>query len=176
MTGETREGGLLFLIDPEWRPARDEPQPPVTALLGAWRVTGDGGDGTIGKFQPNPLYVPSTPDSPLDPVDAALGALGRGECDVEQVAQVMAGVMFGVALDEHGAALIRQAPDGVPSVLVTTAHAHRDRVEAAAWRAVTLAQLAAALPTHGVDVLINPGARTSIRVLADAVRAAAGTY
>jgi hypothetical protein len=175
MTVETGEpqSGLLFLIDPEWRPAEDEPDPPVTALIGAWRVIGDGGDGVLGRFQPNPLYLPSTPDSPLDPVDAVLRALGRGECDIDQVAEVMAGVMFGVALDEKGQAIVRRAPDGVPSVLVATAHAYRDRVEAAGWRDVTLPQLAEALPAQGVDVLVNPGARTSMRVLADAVRTAA---
>jgi hypothetical protein len=171
-TGEPRNG-LLFLIDPEWRPTEGEPSPSVTALIGAWRVTGDDGDGVLGRFQPNPLYLPSTPDSPLDPVDAVLRALGRGECDIDQVAEVMAGVMFGVALDEKGQAIVRRAPDGVPSVLVATAHAYRDRVEAVGWRDVTLPQLAEALPAQGVDVLINPGARTSMRVLADAVRAAA---
>lgn len=168
-TGEARNG-LLFMIDPEWRPAEDEPTPAITALVGAWRVTGD---GVLGRFQPNPLYLPSTPDSPLDPVDAVLRALNRGECDTDQVAEVMTGVMFGVALDEHGKAIVRRAPDGVPSLLVATAHAYRDRVAAAGWRDVTLAQLAEALPAQGVDVLINPGARTSMRVLADAVRAAA---
>jgi hypothetical protein len=172
-TGESRNG-LLFLIDPEWRPTEKEPSPPITALIGAWRVTEDGGDGTLGRFQPNPIYLPSTPDSPLDPVDAVLRALARGECDTDQVAAVMFGVMFGVALDDQGKAIVARAPDGAPSVLVATAHAYRDRVtEAASWRDVTLPQLARALPPHGVDVLINPGARTSMRVQADAFRAAA---
>lgn len=169
MTGESRDG-LLFLIDSAWRPTDDMPSPPLTALLGAWRVTED---GFRGKFQPNPIYLPSTPDSPLDPVDALLGLLGRGAAVADQLPDVLSDVMFGLALDEQGIAIVRPAPDGVPSVLVTTAYAHRDRVDTAGWRNVTLEQLAQALPARGVDVLINPGAPASMRVLADVFRATA---
>lgn len=174
MTVETDEspGGLIFLIDSAWRPTEEAPNPPLTALMGAWRVTGD---GDRGRFQPNPLYLPSTPDSPLDPVDAVLGLLARGEFDADQLPEVLCEVMFGVALDEQGVAIVRRAPDGMPAVLVTTAYGHRDRVDAAGWRNVTVTQLAAALPARGVDVLLNPGAPTSMRVLADAVRAAAAS-
>jgi hypothetical protein len=170
-TADTAEeqGGLFFLVDSAWRPTEEASQPPVTAMIGAWRVLPD---GTRGRFQPNPLYLPSTPGSPLDPVDAVLGLLARGEFDADQLPEVLSDVVFGIALDEQGVAIVRHAPDGVPSVLVTTSYGHRDRVGAASWRSVTLAELAAALPERGVDVLLNPGATTSLRVLADAVRAA----
>jgi hypothetical protein len=164
------QGGLLLLIDSEWAPTEEAPDPPMEALLGAWLVKPD---GVRGRFQPNPVYRPSNPDSPLDPVDAVLGLLARGEIGADQLPAVLCDVVFGVAVDERGIAIVRPAPDGVPAVVVTTAYGHRDRVGAAGWRDVTLAQLADALPARGVDVLLNPGASASMRVLADAIRAAA---
>ena len=161
-------GGLLLLFDSAWQPTEQEPAPPVTAAIGAWHVLPD---GTRGPFQPNPVYRPSTPDSPLDPVDAALGMLARGEFDPDELPAVLSDVRYGVALDEQGAPIIRPAPDGVPAALVTTSYGHRDRVDATAWATVTLAELAEVLP--GVDILLNPGAPTSMRVLADTVREAA---
>jgi hypothetical protein len=162
-------GGLLLLIDSAWAPTEDVPEPPLTAVIGTWPLTPD---GARGRFQPNPVHRPSTTDSPLDPVDAALGLLARNEFDADQLPAVLSDVMLGIAVDERGIAIVARAPDGVPAVLVTTSYGHRDRVEAAGWRDVTLAQLAEALPARGVDVLLNPGAPASMRVLADAVRAA----
>jgi hypothetical protein len=171
MTAATDEstGGVYFLIDSAWEPTEEGQDTPVTSIIGAWPVT----DGVRGRFQPNPLYLPSTKDSPLDPVDGVLGLLARGEFDPDQLPEVLGDVTLAIALDEQGVAIVRRAPDGAPSVLVTTSYGHRDRVEAAGWRNVTLAQLAEALPARGVDVLLNPGAPRSMRVLADAVRAAA---
>lgn len=161
--------GVYFLIDEAWQPTEDAPDTPITAIIGAWPLN----DGVRGRFQPNPLYFPSTKDSPLDPVDAVLGRLARGEFDADLLPEVLGDVVLGIALDEQGIAIVRRAPDGVPAVLVTTSYGHRERVDAAGWRNVTLTQLAQALPARGVDVLLNPGAPTSMRVLADAVRAAA---
>jgi hypothetical protein len=163
---------LMFLVDPEWRPTEEETKTPLTSIIGAWRVTED---GTRGRFQPNPVYLPSTKDAPLDPVDAVLGLLARGEFDPDQLPEVLGDVVFGIALDEQGVAIVRRAPDGVPVVLVTSSYAHRERVDAPNWRSVTAVDLAEALPASGVDVLVNPGARRSMRVLADVVRAAART-
>ena len=173
MASAERSGGLIFLVDNEWKPSADEENPPITAMLGAWRVSAD---GTRGRFQPNPLYLPSTPDSPPDPVDAVLRKLATGEFDPEHLPEVLAEVMYGIALDERGVAMVRAAPDGTPAVLVTTAYVHRDRVDAAHWRNITLAQLAEALPADGVHVLVNPGAPHSLLVLADSVRKAAADH
>ena len=161
---------LVFLIDPQWRPSEGDTRTPLTAIIGAWRVAED---GTRGRFQPNPVYLPSAPDAPLDPVDAVLGLLAKGEFDPDDLPSVLGEVVFGIALDEQGVAIVGYAPDGVPVVLVTSSYAHRERVEAADWRSVTAVELAEALPESGVDVLINPGAHTSMRVLADVIRAAA---
>jgi hypothetical protein len=167
---EEGQGHLMFLVDPEWRPNEETgTTTPMTAIIGVWPVDED---GTRGKFQPNPIYFPSTPDSPLDPVDAVLGRLAAGEFDPDLLPEVLYDVMFGIALDERGVAIVRHAPDGVPAVLVTTSYGHRDRVDAPQWRNVTVHQLAEALPARGVDVLLNPGARTSMRVLAEVIREA----
>jgi len=168
--GKEPQGGLLLLIDSGWAPTDEAPDPPMEAVVGAWLVNPD---GVRGRFQPNPVYRPSEPDSPLDPVDAVLGLLAQGQIDADLLPAVLRDVMFGVAVDEQGSAIVRPAPDGAPAILVTTSYGHRARVDADGWLDVTLVQLAAALPATGVDVLLNPGAPASMRVLADAVRAAA---
>ncbi|MGW1682264.1 hypothetical protein [Saccharopolyspora sp. NPDC002376] len=55
---------------------------------------------------------------------------------------------------------------------MTTAPAHRHRVRVAGWREANAAELAGMLPAEGVDVLINPGAPASMRILAAALRKA----
>ncbi|MFE3173134.1 type VII secretion system-associated protein [Amycolatopsis sp. NPDC059090] len=165
------DGGLMVLVDLEWRATADAPDPPLDALLGAWVVTPD---GERGVFQPNPLYRPMRPDSPLDPIDAILRMLARGEDVAEMLPGLLSEVLVGIAVDEEGIALVRAAPDGVPSVLVTTSPGHRARVEdVPAWANVTVQRLAEALPQSGVDVMLNPGGPAAIRLFADAVREAA---
>jgi len=171
---EPADGSLMLLIDPAWEPTEEVPEPPVKVLLGAWLVTADGGRG---RFQANPVYEPATVDSPLDPVDAVLRLIARDKSGDQQLGSllstVLRDVMLCIALDDQGVALVRPAPDGVPSVLVTTAPGHRRRLKVPAWVDVTVEQLAAALPARGVDVLLNPGAPASMRVLADVIRDAA---
>ncbi|GAA1991462.1 type VII secretion system-associated protein [Amycolatopsis minnesotensis] len=170
MSEATEQARVWALVDPGWTATDEVPEPPIEALVGAWPLAPDGGRGL---FQPNPGYRPSTPDSPLDPVDAVIGAIARDEADAEQLPALLREVTFGVAVDDQGVVIVRPAPDGVPSALVTTSHGHRDRVAAAGWLTVSLAELADALPDQGVDVLLNPGAPNSLRLLADAVRATA---
>ncbi|MEV0679404.1 type VII secretion system-associated protein [Actinosynnema sp. NPDC050436] len=165
--GVLRQGVLLLLIDSAWTPTDAVPDPPPAAVVGGWPVLPD---GSRGRFEPNPGHRPSTPDSPLDPVDAVLGLLARGEVGADVLTAALRDVVLGVAVDERGAAVVRPAPDDVPSVLVTTSPGHRRRVRAAGWRDVVLEQLAAALPDRGVDVLLNPGAPMSLRLPADTVR------
>ncbi|GAA4531714.1 type VII secretion system-associated protein [Amycolatopsis samaneae] len=170
MTEAVEQGQMRVLVDPGWTATDEAPEPPIEAMVGAWSLLPD---GEYGLFMPNPAYRPSTPDAPLDPVDALLGGIARGEAEAEQLPALLRKVLFGIAVDEEGAAIVRPAPDGAPSALVTTSYGHRDRVPAADWLAVTLPQLAEALPATGVDVLLNPGAPNSLRLLADAVRATA---
>ena len=159
----------VFLVDPAWQPAQDGENPPAQAVVGGWLVT----DGAVGRFEPNPDYEPATPDSPTDPVDAALRMAADGEVDTDALFAVIRESEFGVALDEHQRPLIAPAPDDVLSLLVTTAPAHRSRVRAEAWQVVNAEQLAGLLAEHEVDALVNPGATTSTRLLASTIADAA---
>jgi hypothetical protein len=165
-------GGLLVLIDPEWQPTEEQQDPPIEVLLGAWLVDSR---GRPDRFQPNPVYRPMTPGSPLDPVDAVLRRLAGTGAGSDDLASVLRAATLGIAVDENGVAIVRPAPDGVPSVLVATAFGHRRVDGVPRWVDITVRQLARALPAHGVDVLLNPGATASMRVLADAIRAIATT-
>jgi hypothetical protein len=164
----------LFLVDPAWQATEDGQNPPGESVVGGWLVT----DGVVGRFEPNPDYEPLTPESPTDPVDAALRMAADGEVDADALFAVIRKSEFGVALDEHQRPLIAPAPDDVLSLLVTTAPAHRGRVRAEAWQVVNAAELAGMLAEHEVDALVNPGASTSTRLLAatiaDAVTHPAG--
>jgi hypothetical protein len=159
----------VFLVDPAWQPAADGVSPPVEVVVGGWLVVGE----EIGRFEPNPGYEPATPDSPTDPVDAVLRLAADGEVDTDLLFAVIREQEFGVALDECRRPVVAPAPDDVPSLLVTTAPAHRGRVRAEAWLVVDAGELAALLAEHGVDALVNPGACTSTRLLASAIADAA---
>ena len=170
-SAEAADSRLLLLLDPEFRMDEEQPDLPPHVVLGAWIVNET---GAPSRFHPNPAYRPSTPGSPLDPVDAVLRALADGQDVADQLSAVLRDTVLGIATDEQGSALIKPAPDGVPSVQVATSFGHRARVEDdVRWLDVTVEELADALPQHGVDVLLNPGSPASMRVLADAIRAAA---
>lgn len=156
---------LLVLTDPAWTAGDDDP--PVEAVIGAWAVDDD---GSRGRFQPNPVYRPSDPDGPLDPIDALLLKVARGEADPAQLPAALDDVLLGVALDDSDALIVRPAPDGVPTLQVATSYGHRPRVGAPRWSNATLRELAAA----GVDLLLNPGARTSMRVPLDVIQSPLG--
>lgn len=162
-------GEWAFITDPAWQPSTAGDEPPPAAVVGGWFVREDGG---VSLFRPNPGYQPSRPGLPTDPVDVALQLLASGDADGDgdDLLAALPDVLFGVAVDEQGMALVAPAPDDVPSVLVVTAPAHRSRVDAPGWREVTVVELAAALPPEGVDVLLNPGAPTSTRLRADVIR------
>ncbi|WP_091510899.1 MULTISPECIES: type VII secretion system-associated protein [Amycolatopsis] len=109
---------------------------------------------------------------PTDPVDAVLRLLADGRAEPRDLLEVLPGVVFGIAVDASGTAIVEPSPDGLPTVLVTTAPGHRERVDVPGWLDARLADLAAALPSDGVDVLLNPGGSTSRRVSAQSVRQA----
>ncbi|MET0189737.1 MAG: type VII secretion system-associated protein [Pseudonocardia sediminis] len=161
---------LLLLIDPNWEATPEQPEPVLRVVVGAWVVHPD---GSSGPFEPNPVYEPTTPGSPTDPVDAVLQLLARRDSSVEALQSVLHDTVLGVALEADGSAVVTPAPDGVASVVVATSPTHRRRMDVPGWRDVSVSELAAALPADGVDVLLNPGGPASMRVLADVVREAA---
>jgi hypothetical protein len=171
------EPELLLLVDPAFEETAETPDPPPESVIGAWPLAPD---GTTGRFRPNPVHVPSSPDVPSDPVDAVLRLLVGGEADEEDLLAVLGEVDLDVALDPDEVVLILPAPDGQLCLLATTAPRHRAAVidgtaaPVASWRTVGLAEVAAALPEQGVDVLLNPHGPAPMRVAAAAVRDAAG--
>lgn len=160
------EDQWLFLIDPAWQPADDGERPPVESIVGGWPTTADGG---VGRFRANPSFQPLSPDSATDPVDACLRLAVRGEIETEAFLAVLREADFEVAFAEDGSPIVDPAPDDVPCLLVTTAPAHNHRVRAAEWQQVDTAALSDLLRANEVDVLLNPGADTSIRLLAATV-------
>jgi len=159
---------LLVMIDPGWQPEGEGDTPPPEVVLGGWRRAEDGG---TGHFEPNPRYRPTRRESPSDPADAALRLVVRGDADGDELLAVLDNAYLAVAVDDAGAAVIAAAPDEVASVLVVTAPMHRAHVEVPGWlENVPLRDLAEVLPDTGVDVLINPGAPYSMRVLTTAIK------
>lgn len=187
-TGTRLEGDQwVFLIDPVWQDEQQAAEgqedgaeavrPPLEAVVGGWFVEQD---GSTSRFHANPAYEPAGPDSPTDPVDATLRLVVRGEAESDQLLATMREATFGVAVNEENTPVVALSPDEVPSVLVATAPAHSRRIaqleqlhEVVAWSEVTLAQLVGLLPEEGVDVLLNPGAPASMRLVTAALREAA---
>ncbi|MFO7190849.1 MULTISPECIES: type VII secretion system-associated protein [Thermocrispum] len=166
------DDGVMFLIDKAWRPTEEQPKPPLTAVVGAWRVRrGE----PYGKFEPNPIYQPCSPDSPLDPVDDALTRLQRGEANPDELVRALANTLVGIAVDDSGVAVVRRAPDGVPSVLIASSYRVRDTIDVPNWRDVTIEELIEAMPDSGIDLLLNPGAKASMRVSWGAIKSALAT-
>lgn len=157
----------LLLTDTEWNAQSADDEPPAERVLGGWATWAD---GSWGRFRANPAYEPATPDSPTDPVDAVLRLLTQDGHGADELLSVLEDTALEIALDADGVALVDEAPDGKPSVLVTTAPLHRDRVQAAGWRATDVHEIAGALPESGIDVLLNPNSPASMRVDADALR------
>lgn len=167
---DERVENWAMMLDPAWQPSDPDEQPPVEAMVGGWRLDEN---GNAGPFEPNPNYVPSGPDSPTDPADAVLRLVADGKEPVDSVLPVVNDALLEIA-GEDGRPLIGPAPDGAPCVAVVTAPAHRQRVEAPEWYQLTSAQLVEVLPPD-VDVLLNPGAHGSMRLLASALRDSIGS-
>jgi hypothetical protein len=167
--GAPEHGQWIILVDPAWRAPAPGVRPPVEAVVGGWLVAAD---GSYGGFHANAGYLPSNPDSPTDPVDATLRLVARGEAGVDALLAALRDATVAVAIDQHASPVIDQSPDGVPSVLVTTAAVHRHRVRVQEWMDIPTARLGEWLPEQGVDVLLNPGAPTSIRLSAEVFRRA----
>jgi hypothetical protein len=157
----------VFLIDPAWQPTEESDEPSPEAVVGGWYADSN---GEQGRFLPNPAYEPSEPGLPTDPVDVALQLVVSGKADGDELLQATREVILGVAVDDEGYAVVAPAPDGVPSALVATAPRHRERVNAPGWVEVTVEDLAAGLPDEGVDVLLNPGAPASMRLIAGVLK------
>ncbi|MFI7608995.1 type VII secretion system-associated protein [Micromonospora sp. NPDC049366] len=163
----------MLLLDSDWSPPPEADDqvgvvPPVEAIVGGWLVKDD---GTVGVFEPNPLYLPSGEDAPTGPVDAAARLVVAGRAEPGLVLLALRDSLTGIAVDEEDRIIVAPAPDGAPCVLVATGTADQRRVRASGWRQVSGAELVGLLP-EDVDVLLNPGGPASMRLFGDALREA----
>ncbi|MFC4020554.1 type VII secretion system-associated protein [Micromonospora sp. GCM10011542] len=171
----TSQRNWMLLLDSEWDGSGDEGPdaadvPPVETIVGGWLVDED---GTVGPFEANPLYRPRNADSPTSPVDAAVKLVATGRADTDLILLALRDSVVEVALDETGDMLVASAPDGVACVVVVTGAADQARLDVPGWRQVDLYELLRLLPT-GLDVLLNPAGPRAMRLLASALRGAAG--
>jgi hypothetical protein len=162
----TGDGEWVFVVDPLWT---EGSPPPMEAVVGGWYV--DAG-GMTRRFHPNPEYVPIAPGSPTDPVDATMRLVRQGEVTAEEFLSTLGEVSLGMALDSDGEPFLAESPDGEPCLLVTTAPAHRTGLDVSGWLELSIGELAEVLPDEGIDVLLNPGAPVSMRLLASTVKEA----
>ncbi|WBB89953.1 type VII secretion system-associated protein [Verrucosispora sp. WMMC514] len=156
----------MLLLDSDEPDEEPTQAPAVETIVGGWLVEDD---GTIGRFESNPLYQPRNPDSPTSAVDAAVKLVATDRADVGLVLRTLRDSLVMVALDETGDVAVATAPDGVACVVVASGALDQSRVDAPQWRQVDLAELVRLLP-DGLDVLVNPGGPRSMRLLADALR------
>ncbi|MBY8874512.1 type VII secretion system-associated protein [Micromonospora sp. PLK6-60] len=154
---------MLLLDRDDEESTRD---PAVETIVGGWLVSDD---GTIGRFEANPLYQPRNADSPTSAVDAAAKLVVSDRADVGLVLRTVRDSLVMVALDEAGEVAVMSAPDGVACAVIASGAVDQARVDAPQWRQVGLAELLGLLP-DGLDVLVNPGGPRSMRLLADALR------
>ncbi|MFD9733138.1 type VII secretion system-associated protein [Umezawaea sp. NPDC059074] len=162
--GEQTGDQWAFLVDPGWQAENPDDGVPLAAIVGGWLASAD---GTLSRFHPNPDYEPSTPGSPTDPVDATLQLVVRGESTSEMLFAVIKESTFAVALDDDDTPVVAPSPDDVPSLLVTTAPLHQGRVRTDKWRDVSAVELADLLVQQRVDLLLNPGAPSSMRLIGE---------
>jgi hypothetical protein len=154
------------VLDPSWEPSPEGQPPPPEVMVGGWVMYPD---GKIGRFHPNPGYIPSSPQVATDPVHAVLRLVLRQEAEVDELVLALWDSMLDVAADEQGDLVFGRSPDGVPCALVTTSAAHHRPELSSNWWQLTLEEILEALP-DGVDVLVNPGAPESVRLLAEQLR------
>ncbi|PWR11031.1 hypothetical protein DKT68_07075 [Micromonospora acroterricola] len=171
----TSQRNWMLLLDSEWDgPGDQDPDageaPPVETIVGGWLVDDD---GALGHFEPNPLYRPRNADSPTSAVDAAAKLVAAGRADIDLVLLALRDSVVELALDETGDPIVASAPDGVPCVVVVTGAADQVRIDVPGWRQVDLYELLRLLPTD-LDVLLNPAGPRAMRLLASALRDAAG--
>ena len=167
MSDETFEN-YFVVTDPAWEPEPDSDLPPIEAVIGVWPVAGD---GSVGRFRPNPDYFPSDVDSPTDPLDALIRLTAAGAADAEQLQLILRQSEFDIAMNGDGRPMLQPSPDDVLCVLLASSGSHRRDVNLPLWRRCDLEALVTLL-ADGVDVLVNPGGPAMTRLSGDFVRAA----
>jgi hypothetical protein len=155
-------GRYVLLADRQWRSAEGG-EPALDAVVGLWPLHPD---GSVGRFRTNPDYTPDAPELPVDPLDAVLRRLGRGEVSSDRLRVLLHETLVDLALDEDGEPLLTASPDAVTCVMVATGGLHAERIGAPRMIRLGVEQVAALLP-EDADVLVNPGGPAPVRLARD---------
>ncbi|GAA1027212.1 MULTISPECIES: type VII secretion system-associated protein [Amycolatopsis] len=156
----------FLLMDPAWRPQSENEPPPIEAVVGLWPVE-EG--GKLGKFRANPQYEPSDENSPSDPLDAVLRLVMKGDATAEHIQLILRETLFDIAMNGDGRPLITQSPDDKLCTVIVTSEVHRLRINAPDWARVDLDELVELLEDE-IDVFINPGGPSAVRLDGDFIR------
>jgi hypothetical protein len=149
-----RPGGWVYAVDPAFDLSGAVPP---HGVVGAWKVDERG--EIVGEFTWNPNYRPSSQalelPPPTDPLDGAvqLAATGYGPEDA----------VIGRFLERE---VLVTGEDRGTTVRAFSSQAHLPPGEEGNWQRVPGRELVARLPAGG-EVVVNPGAPTSVRLAAD---------
>lgn len=160
------EDGCFLLVDPDWEPSADETVPDDGAVVGRWPIASG---GEVAAFRANPDYRPRAEDGATDALDALFRMAVAGDAVAEHIQLVLRDATLHVALGAAGRPVVAPSPDDVPCVVVATSDRHREQIEAAGWQQADLLELVTLLPDQ-IDVLFNPSAPVSFRLVGDFVR------
>ncbi|MFQ6229429.1 type VII secretion system-associated protein [Nocardia sp. NPDC002869] len=161
-----RHGDWFVLLDPKWSSEAHAGDPPLEVVVGGWRIEKD---GELGPFQPNPGYLPLSPRSPSDPIDALLRLADIGEDRSDRIVPTLLRTVVEIACDEQHRPRTAMSPDGIRCAVVVTAEIHKQHLGVRHWVPVLGSRLYGALP-ECTDILFNPGGDHSFRLTAAAVR------
>lgn len=156
----------LVLVSGGWTPPTEGAAPPVEQVVGAWPVTAT---GSVDRFEPNPLHRPTTEADPTSLVAAAVLVAASGRADGDLVLLAVRDSTVHLAVDHADRPVVDIAPDGERCVVVATSETDRLRLGPGEWLTVDLPALLDLIPP-GVDVLVDPGSPTSMRLLTAALQ------
>ncbi|MBF6228748.1 type VII secretion system-associated protein [Nocardia abscessus] len=163
-----RRGDWFVLFDPHWSGDPTQRTPPVEVMVGGWRLEQD---GELGPFRPNPSYLPQTPHTPSDPIDALLRLIAAGESRSDEIIPTLTRTVVAIACDDQNQPRIAFSPDERPCVVVVTAEIHKQYLPVPRWIPVLGSLLPEVVPSH-TDVLFNPSSDHSFRLANNAIRPA----
>ncbi|MCI2417467.1 type VII secretion system-associated protein [Saccharopolyspora sp. K220] len=163
---DTVDAVWAVVLDPSWQSDQPDQVAPPEVMVGGWLLDEE---GRPGKFFPNPDYTPSGPDVPTDPTHAVMKSLSRGESDTDDLLATLRDSMLDLGLTENGELVLAPSPDEATCALVASSPAHHRPDLAAVWQQLPLERILDALP-DGVDILLNPGAQESMRLMAEPLR------
>lgn len=164
--GAVRRDDWYVLLDPAWRAETPDSQPPPHVMVGGWKIESE---DRLGPFQPNPLYVPSGPEVPTDPIDSLLRAFAAGSAGAEDFITVFRNTVVYIGCDEKNRPITVGSPDGVDCAMVVTAEVHKARSSVTHWWPVLGSKLPEILPAQA-DILLNPSGPAQFRLRTASLR------